>query len=104
MAPEAQTFSFETVAALVAAVIEAEGNIGTKHYEMMAAVDNSRTASAYEHQFRKVKARAKELLAQKGVTTPSTPARKTTTKSKDGTPGSAGGKNTGKRGKSSAKI
>ena len=48
--------------------------LGEKHYAMMSAIDGKRTKSGFEHQFRKVKARAKELQEQAkrdgGVGTP----------------------------------
>lgn len=58
-------FSFETVAALVAALNSKGGTLGMKDYELMASLDGSRTASSFDHQFRKVKTRAKELLEGK---------------------------------------
>ena len=61
-----QTFSFETVAVLVAVLKDKGGNLGMKEYELMASLDSSRTASGFDHLFRKVKNRANELIASKG--------------------------------------
>lgn len=91
-----QTFSFDTVAVL----LSASGIVvGSQHYKIMTALDNTKTASGYEHMFRKVKARAKEITEMRekgdfGVESP-TPAKKG--KAVDG-----GGKDGGskKRGKS----
>ena len=57
-------FSFDTVAGLCSALIEKNGSITTAQYELMSALDGSRTACAFQHQFRHVLRRAKELHAQ----------------------------------------
>jgi len=63
------TLPFDTVASLIA-TLEKEGTIiGKKHYATMAALDANagmHTLSSFDHQFRQVKARAKELLAMAG--------------------------------------
>jgi hypothetical protein len=56
-----QTFDFETMAVVLYAMAESGVTLGTKHYEMMSAMDGKRGAHGFQHQFRKVKARAKEL-------------------------------------------
>ena len=65
MAPKKDTsgeqFSFDVVACLLAALAESQVTIGAQHYKVMAKIDDSRTPSAYEHLFRPVKARAKEI-------------------------------------------
>lgn len=58
---ELPTFTFDTVACLVAAMTESGMVLGNRHYDHMAKLDGKRTASSFEHQFRKIKARAKEL-------------------------------------------
>ncbi|EME48591.1 hypothetical protein DOTSEDRAFT_19115 [Dothistroma septosporum NZE10] len=94
-----QHFNFETMAVVLYCVLESGVVLGEKHYQMMAAVDGNRSASAFQHQFRKVKARAKELQEQGGGgggVTAGTPLKKT--KSAASTPASKGkkrGKKTG---------
>ena len=55
-----KTFSFEEVSALLAAT---NVTIGATCYKVMAKIDKSRTESGYEHLFRDVKNRAKEIRA-----------------------------------------
>lgn len=66
MPPKADpdSFDFETMAVVLYAMLESGTVLGSPHYEMMASVSGSRTKSSFEHQFRKVKARAKELQEQ----------------------------------------
>lgn len=91
MAPKDKTdaqFSFETIACVLA-VMEGKGNsLGSKAYKMMAKLDGNRTESSFEHQFRAVKARAKELAAEKENESPAA----TTPKSTKKTPVSTGKK------------
>ncbi|KXT06004.1 hypothetical protein AC579_6052 [Pseudocercospora musae] len=61
---EEQTFGFETMAVVLYCVLESGVTLGDKHYQLMSALDGSRSANAFNHQFRKVKARAKELKQQ----------------------------------------
>jgi hypothetical protein len=73
---EAQSFSFETMACVLA-VMDAKGaTLGTKAYELMATLDGNRSSSAFQHQFRAVKHRGKELASQLGSDT-ATPTPKT---------------------------
>ncbi|EMC93244.1 hypothetical protein BAUCODRAFT_26568 [Baudoinia panamericana UAMH 10762] len=93
-----QTFDFETMAALTCALSESGIILGTKHYKIMSQVLGGKpTESALEHQFRKVKARAKEmsdkLAAEGGL--PATPAKK---------PKTAGSGKKGAKGKRVAEI
>lgn len=53
-----KTFSFDEVAAMLAA---SNITIGAAHYKVMAKISGSRTESGFEHLFREVKARAKEI-------------------------------------------
>lgn len=80
---EAQTFTFQEVACMIAAMNAGGVTLGAKHYGLMAKLDGERTASGFEHKFRAVKARGKELGAElnDGVSTPKTPksGKKTTT-------------------------
>lgn len=72
---EAQVFTFETMACVLA-VMDAKGaTLGNKAYDLMAKVDGKRSASAFQHQFRAVKGRSKELVAELGDegSTPKTP-------------------------------
>ena len=55
------SFSFDTVAVLVAALYDKGVSIGMKEYKRMAELDGSRGAFGFQHAFRKVTARAKEL-------------------------------------------
>ncbi|GAM90937.1 hypothetical protein ANO11243_089840 [Dothideomycetidae sp. 11243] len=57
-------FSFETVAVLCSALLSSNMTISSKQYELMSALDGTRTACAYQHQFRSVLKRAKELKAE----------------------------------------
>ncbi|PSK55730.1 hypothetical protein B9Z65_4608 [Elsinoe australis] len=59
-------FSFETVAALCCAILMHGGNIGKQTYDMMSALDGKRTANGFQHQFRAVLKRAKELQKMEG--------------------------------------
>lgn len=63
---EAQTFSFETMACVLAVMDGKGATLGTKAYELMATLDGNRSASAFQHQFRAVKHRGKELAAELG--------------------------------------
>jgi hypothetical protein len=73
---DAQSFSFETMACVLA-VMDAKGaTLGTKAYELMATLDGNRSSHAFQHQFRAVKHRGKELASQLGSET-STPTPKT---------------------------
>ena len=54
-------FSFDVVACLLAALGESNVTVGNQHYKIMAKIDDSRTFSGYEHLFRPIKARAKEI-------------------------------------------
>ncbi|KAK1073222.1 hypothetical protein LTR74_001931 [Friedmanniomyces endolithicus] len=66
MSTDNQTFSFETVAVLVAALERGGVKLGMSHYTLMASLAGNRTASSFDHGFRKVKARARELAGQEG--------------------------------------
>ncbi|KAF7185187.1 hypothetical protein HII31_13462, partial [Pseudocercospora fuligena] len=61
---EEQSFTFETMAVVLYCVLESGVTLGDKHYQLMSALDGTRSANAFNHQFRKVKARAKELKQQ----------------------------------------
>lgn len=94
-----QTFGFETVAVLVGVIKDKGGNVGMKEYELMASLDNSRSASGFDHLFRKVKNRANELLeAKNGGATTTTPKKKGGAGSKNGTPATGEGTGGKKRG------
>ncbi|QIW96923.1 hypothetical protein AMS68_002441 [Peltaster fructicola] len=80
-----QTFSFETVACLLAVLESNKITLGTKHYELMAKLDGKRSHHGFQHQFRKVKARAKELqkeLSSTNGTPRPTPTKKSITSAK----------------------
>ena len=97
-----QTFSFETMAVVLYAMQESGVTLGGKHYEMMAAI-SGKGKDSFNHQFRKVKARAKELFdqAKDGTlpTAPTTPAKKKIGKAKNATPATGGGTSGKKRSK-----
>ncbi|PNS18554.1 hypothetical protein CAC42_5093 [Sphaceloma murrayae] len=59
--PKQADFSFETVAVLVCAILMQGGTISTKSYELMSALDGTRTANSFQHGFRAVLRRAREL-------------------------------------------
>jgi hypothetical protein len=60
---EAQVFTYKTMACVLA-VMEGKGaTLGTKAYDLMSKLDGQRSASAFQHQFRAVKNRGKELVA-----------------------------------------
>lgn len=101
-----QTFTFETVAVLVAVIKDKGGNLGMKDYELMASLDSSRSASGFDHLFRKVKNRANELLEAKngGVAPVTTPKKKGGAASKNGTPATGEGTGGKKRGEFLSKL
>jgi hypothetical protein len=80
---EAQTFTFQEVACMIAAMNAGGVSLGNKHYSLMAKLDGERTASGFEHKFRAVKARGKELATDLNdeISTPKVPksTKKTTT-------------------------
>ena len=80
-----QTFSFETMAVVLYAMQKSGVTLGTKHFEMMAAI-SGKGKDSFNHQFRKVKARAKELGEQAKDGT--LPAAASTPTKKGGAPGS----------------
>ena len=82
-----QTFSFETVAVLVATLISKGGTLGMEDYKFMSSLDGTRGASSFDHQFRKVKARAQELKAKMDGGEVGTPVKKAKGISKKATPG-----------------
>lgn len=62
MPTNTQTFDFETMAVVLYAMLEASVTLGDRHYQMMSdAVDGARGKDGFNHQFRRVKARAREL-------------------------------------------
>jgi hypothetical protein len=76
-AKEGKVFSAD----VVAAVLYSTGttSLSMKHYEMMSALDGTKTASGFQHDFRAVIAKSKELKARvEGVEefTPVPPANK----------------------------
>lgn len=81
---EGQTFSFQEVACMVAAMNAGGVVLGAKHYGLMAKLDGERSTSSFEHKFRAVKARGKELATELNddCAVPKTPrSAKTTTTS-----------------------
>lgn len=66
MPPNASTASKMYSADVVAAVLMATGtmSLSMKHYEIMSCLDGVKTASAFQHDFRSVLAKAKELKAR----------------------------------------
>lgn len=81
------SFDFETVAALCSYALQ-HGPLGNDLYDTMSALNGKRTASSYQHKFRAVLKRARELkdLKDKGtklqpvVPKPKTPRAKSTSK------------------------
>lgn len=70
-------FSFETVAVLVAVLKKKGATLGMKDYQLMAELDGNKGAFAFDHMFRKVKAKADVLIASHEGT--DTPTKKTKT-------------------------
>ncbi|KAK4540823.1 hypothetical protein LTR36_008900 [Oleoguttula mirabilis] len=97
-----QTFDFETVAVVLYAMLESGVTLGSKHYQMMSAVDGNRGPDSFNHQFRKAKARAKELQEQANKGGVGEPVKKTKGGSKGATP-ATGEKKGAKRGKKNKK-
>jgi hypothetical protein len=77
---EAQTFTFDEVACMIAAMNTAGVVLGAKHYGLMAKLDGTRTTSSFEHKFRAVKARGKELATELNDGTAVQKTPKSTTK------------------------
>jgi hypothetical protein len=71
---------------MIAAMNTAGVVLGAKHYALMAKLDGSRTTSSFEHKFRAVKARGKELATElnDGTATPKTPKTANKTKTSTG--------------------
>ncbi|KAF2229326.1 hypothetical protein EV356DRAFT_493992 [Viridothelium virens] len=59
-----KTFSFDTIAVLLAVMESHSVKLGSKHYQMMSALDGKRGYNSFQHEFREVKKRAAELAAQ----------------------------------------
>lgn len=81
------SFSFETVAVLVSAILANGSSIGVGTYETMSALDGKRSANAFSHQFRSVIRRARELREQQaaGGLQPATPKSRARADTKKGT-------------------
>ena len=60
---EGPVFTFQEVACMVAAMEVKGVTLAGKVYDLMASLDGNKTASGYEHKFRAVKSRGKELAA-----------------------------------------
>ncbi|KAK5677533.1 hypothetical protein LTS10_010105 [Elasticomyces elasticus] len=71
--PANAAISFETAAVLVAAIEKDGTKLSMKHFQMMAELDGSRTKSSFEHEFRKIKQKAREI---NGEETPAPTPRK----------------------------
>lgn len=72
-----QTFSFDTVVVLVATIMENGGSLGSKEFKRMSALDGTRGEHGFNHMFRDVKARAKQLTEQAKEAGELTPVNKT---------------------------
>ena len=73
----AKMFSEDTIAVLLAA--NGLTSVSNKAYEMMSSLDGTRTASGFQHQFRSILKKARELKARMddGASfAPVTPAKK----------------------------
>jgi hypothetical protein len=57
-----KTFSFDDVAYLVAKLEASKVGLGTKDNQIMAQLNGTRSEHGYNHLFRAVKARGKEIL------------------------------------------
>jgi len=65
MPPKAdKTYSADVVAAVLVAT--GTTSLSMKHYELMSSLDGVKTASAFQHDFRPILAKAKELKALVG--------------------------------------
>ena len=92
----AQTFTFSTVACLLAAMAESGVTVGQKQYNIMHQIDPSKTVSGYEHAFRAAKAEAKVIndkIAKGEISAEAaTGGKKASTPAKKATPAKEGGK------------
>lgn len=97
MAPADQpTFSFDTVAVLISAMLANGQTIGTSTYEAMSALDGKRSANAFSHQFRAVIRRARELKdTARDELQPATPKPRVKAEDKKGSAKSVKGKKRG---------
>lgn len=93
-AAPAKDFDFETMAVVVCCLLENGVTLGMKQYQLMATLSGNRTASSFDHQFRKVKSRARELQQEfKASQAASTDDAPTTPQTNgNSTPGKSGGK------------
>lgn len=82
---EGQGFTFETMACVLAVMDGKGANLGNKAYDLMAKLDGKRSASSFQHQFREVKKRGKELAAELGDDNATPKAPKSTKKATPGT-------------------
>jgi hypothetical protein len=57
-------FTFQEVTWMIAAMNAGGVSLGLKHYTLMAKLDGERSASSFEHKFRAVKSRGRELAAE----------------------------------------
>jgi hypothetical protein len=57
-----QTFDFNTMTTVIYCMMKDNVVLGARHYQVMSALNGTRTASAYEHDFRNAKRQAKELF------------------------------------------
>lgn len=96
VATKDQTFSFEVVSCLLAILANSKVTLGDAHFALMEKYEGSTTKSGYQHRFRAVKARAKEINEEvmkaqsESDTTPVKPKAKARVQSK--TPSTAGSK------------
>jgi hypothetical protein len=91
-----QTFDYDTVTAIIYCMLKDGVVLGARHYETMSALSGTRTASAFQHDFRDAKRRAKDLLVKGDVLGPKNKDDDNSTELKNGKKATA--KSTGKRG------
>ena len=63
-------FTFDTVAVLCSVILTNGGKIGIGAYDQMSALDGKRTANSFQHEFRAVLKRARELSESSKDTKP----------------------------------
>ena len=71
-----KTFTFDTIAVLLAAMENHGVSLGRKDYDLMSALDGKRGPDGFQHEFRAVKKRALELCSEVKAGKEFTPVKK----------------------------
>lgn len=81
-----QSFDFETMSIVVYVLLKHNITMGNDVFKMMSAADGKRGEAGFQHQFRKVKKRAGEILAKANGGEIGSPVAKSRGGSSVGTP------------------